>query len=95
VKVPTIPWYTLPQAGTNDWIKISIGVLFVTFLCPALSNYALFQIALALAITLGSISPIYALILEWPLTQKKPTLTAVTGATLAVGGVIFLSILSV
>lgn len=91
----TTPWYTLPNVGTNAWVKVSTGVLFVTFVCPALSNYALFKIALALAITLGSITPLYALLLEWLLTHKRPTVRAATGATLAVGGVVFLSVWNV
>ena len=33
----------------------------MTFLCPALRNYALFQIPLAVALTLGCVGPIYAL----------------------------------
>ena len=77
----------------QDWSKVSLGVVFVTFLCPALSNYALFQIALALALTLGSITPVYALILEWAiLRNKRPTLRAIIGASLAVAGVAVLSI---
>jgi drug/metabolite transporter (DMT)-like permease len=86
------PWYLLPKMNLMSWIKICIGVLFVTFLCPALSNYALFQISLALALTLGSIAPLYALILEWPLQGKRPTIRATIGAFLAVGGVGILSV---
>ena len=37
------------------WFKIVIGVALVTFFTPALSNFALFQVALALALTLGSV----------------------------------------
>ena len=87
-------WYRLPSdMSYQDWSKVSLGVVFVTFLCPALSNYALFQIALALALTLGSITPVYALILEWAiLPNERPTLRAIIGASLAVAGVAVLSI---
>ncbi len=87
-------WYRLPNLDWKGWVKISLGVLFVTFLCPALSNYALFQIALALALTLGSITPLYALFLEWIFhgKHKKPTLRAIGGASLAIGGVVILGI---
>ena len=90
------PWYLLPQMDRSSWIKISVGVLFVTFCCPALSNYALFQIALALALTLNSITPLYALLLEWLIhgSKKKPTLKSTLGAVLAVAGVAILSIFS-
>ena len=85
-------WYLLPSMDSRAWSKICLGVLFVTFICPALSNYALFQITLALALTLGSITPLYALILEWPFHGKKPNIWAILGVLLAVGGVIILSI---
>lgn len=90
----SIPWYRLPMMENQKWIKICIGVLFVTFLCPALSNYSLFQITLGLALTLGSISPLFAMFLEWPIygMEKKPTFRALFGASLAVGGVVILSI---
>lgn len=87
------PWYLLPKLNINGWLKICVGVLFVTFICPALSNYALFQITLAFALTLGSIAPLYALLLEWPLNRVKPSIRAITGACLAAGGVAILSIL--
>mmetsp|Transcript_4932 Transcript_4932/g.3472 ORF Transcript_4932/g.3472 Transcript_4932/m.3472 type:complete len:83 (-) Transcript_4932:93-341(-) len=74
------------------WSRICLGVLFVTFICPALSNYALFQITLALALTLGSITPLYALILEWPFHGKQPTLCATMGVMFAIVGVVVLSI---
>ena len=86
------PWYSLPSMNVKAWMKICIGVLFVTFICPALSNYALFQITLVLALTVGSISPLYALVLEWPFHGNKPTIQATCGALLAVGGVVILGI---
>merc|ERR1712071_124502 len=73
-------WYLLPQMTKMKWLKISLGVAFVTFICPALSNYALFQIAIALAITLGSMTPLYALILEWIWKAKRPTMKGIVGA---------------
>ena len=74
-------------------MHVSVGVLFVTFLTPALSNYALFQIALALALTLGSIGPLYALPLTHILQsqEKRPTLVAFVGALLAVAGIVVLA----
>jgi drug/metabolite transporter (DMT)-like permease len=88
-----ISWFLLPQMNIIAWLKICVGVLFVTFICPALSNYALFQISLAFALTLGSISPLYALILEWPFHGTKPSFRAIIGAGLAIGGVCILAIL--
>jgi Permeases of the drug/metabolite transporter (DMT) superfamily len=93
----TVPsWYMLPTMDMISWLKICMGVLLVTFICPALSNYALFQIALALALTLSSITPLYALLMEWLIhgSKKKPTWRSLGGATLAVGGVVILGIFS-
>lgn len=92
IQQQTTKWYKLPSMKYKAWIKVSIGVGLVTFLCPALSNYALLQIALVLAITLGSVTPLYALVLEWPLKGRRPTLKSVFGSFLAVGGVVILSI---
>jgi len=88
----TTPWYVLPSMPYHAWGIICLGVILVTFLSALLSNYALFQIALALAITLGSITPLYALILEWPLKGIRPTVKATLGSMIAVGGVCILAI---
>ena len=85
-----VKWYQLPRLSIKSWAVISLGVLFVTFITPVLSNYyALFEIALALAITLGSTTPLFALILE-AIFQKRqmPSFRAVMGPSLAVGGVV-------
>mmetsp|Transcript_242 Transcript_242/g.363 ORF Transcript_242/g.363 Transcript_242/m.363 type:complete len:419 (+) Transcript_242:117-1373(+) len=85
-------WYALPQNMTRRaWGKVVIGVSLVTFFTPALSNYALFQIALALTLTLSSVGPLYALPLSWLLQKEKPTANSCIGAMLAVVGVIILS----
>jgi drug/metabolite transporter (DMT)-like permease len=84
-------WYGLPEMSRRSWMHISFGVLFLTFLTPALSNYALFQIALALALTLGSVGPLYALPLTWLMQSQKPTVTSSLGALAAVGGIIILA----
>ena len=87
------PWYSLPHYMTREaWFKIVIGVALVTFFTPALSNFALFQVALALALTLGSIGPLYALPLSWLLQNDKPTIRACAGAAMAVAGVVVLSL---
>lgn len=89
-------WYQLPNKSLRVWAQVCLGVLFVTYLCPALSNYALFQIPLAYALTLTSITPIYALLLEWVLEgkSKRPTMCALLGSSFAVGGVVWLGIIN-
>lgn len=88
----TVPWYALPTNMTrSSWVHVSGGVVLVTFLTPSLSNYALFQIALALALTLGAVSPLYALPISYVLQNHKPTLRACAGAVLAVAGIVVLA----
>jgi len=85
-------WFDLPPLKSWAlWMRISVGVLFVSFFQPALTNYAMFQIALALLLTLESIGPIYSLPLAYILQKEKPTIRAGVGACLAVGGIILLA----
>lgn len=87
------PWYSLPMAEMtrSSWCHVSVGVLLVTFANPSLSNYALFEIALALALTLGSIGPLYSLPLAYLLQHDPPTIRSSLGALLAVAGVVLLT----
>ena len=90
-------WYKLPLSSMtrSAWWHVCLGVLFVTFVTPALSNYALFQIALALALTLGSVGPLYALPLTYIMRKddetKKPTARACLGAAFTVAGIVVLA----
>ena len=93
VQTPPQPqWYELPTLSRIGWVQITTGVGLVTFLCPALSNFALFQIALGLAVSLGSITPLYALFLDWPFKGKRPTMRGCIGVMLAIVGVVILCI---
>ena len=85
-------WFELPTLTRMGWLQITAGVGLVTFLCPALSNFALFQIALGLAVSLGSIGPLYGLILDWPFKGKRPTICGCIGVLLAVAGVVVLCV---
>jgi drug/metabolite transporter (DMT)-like permease len=86
------PWYSMPSLSRRTWLYILAGVALVTFLTPALSNFALFQIPLALAITLGSIGPLYALPVDFLFKGNVPTVRSVLGCALAVGGIVLLAI---
>ena len=90
-KQSSVAWYSLPKLPLSSWCHIVGGVLLVTFLTPTLSNYAIFQIALALALTLGSVGPLYALALGYCLQGHKLTLRGVLGAMLAVAGIVVLA----
>lgn len=84
-------WYKLPHLSRHAWSCVIVGVALVTFLTPALSNYSLFQIPLALAITLGSIGPLYALPLDWAIQGNMPTTRSIVGCLLAIGGIVVLA----
>mmetsp|Transcript_54731 Transcript_54731/g.63973 ORF Transcript_54731/g.63973 Transcript_54731/m.63973 type:complete len:1190 (-) Transcript_54731:12-3581(-) len=85
-------WYCLPQMPLRQWIIVSIGVVFVTFLCPALTNYALFEICISLAVTLNSLTPLFTIPLSWGMKGEKPDFYSVLGASVSMAGVIVLGI---
>jgi drug/metabolite transporter (DMT)-like permease len=92
VQQPTA-WYALPmnEMTRSSWAHVSGGVLLVTFLMPTLSNYALFEIAIALALTLASVGPLYSLPLAYFLQNEVPTVRAYAGAVFAVAGIVVLA----
>jgi drug/metabolite transporter (DMT)-like permease len=83
-------WCRLPAQGRTVWARIAVGVVFVTFFCPALSNVALLALPLALALTLTAVGPLYALPLVWVMKGERLTVRALAGAVLAVAGVAIL-----
>lgn len=85
-------WYQLPSLKLKGWLQITAGVALVTFLCPAFEKFALFQITLALVISLSSVGPLYGLLLEVPFKGKRPTIWGCLGASLAIAGVVVLSV---
>jgi drug/metabolite transporter (DMT)-like permease len=91
-QLPRPLWYQLPSLKMKGWLQITAGVALVTFLCPAFDKFALFQITLALAISLSSVGPLYGLLLEVPFKGKKPTTWGCLGACLAIAGVVVLSV---
>lgn len=87
------PWYALPSNMTRrSWTHMVAGVVCVTFLTPALSNYALFRTPLALTLTLTSVGPMYALPLSWGLQGDRPTWRACLGAAVAMAGTVVLGL---
>jgi drug/metabolite transporter (DMT)-like permease len=86
------PWYRLPEMPAVPWVIVSIGVFFVTFLSPALANYSLFEIPLALSISLSSITPLFTIPLGIFRKGDRPTLQGYIGAGLSVMGVMILCI---
>lgn len=90
-QVDKVAWYALPHMTRRSWTLTSCGVVFVTFLCPALSQFALFLISVALCATLVSVGPLYVIPVAWLMLQKQPTVRGCLGACLTVGGIVLLS----
>lgn len=89
-----IPWYVFPQAGDmtpTQWGSVCLGILFVTFLCPALSNYSLFQIPLGLCLTLTSLGPLYSVPLVWIMTGERTGYLGMGGVVCAVLGIVLMT----
>jgi drug/metabolite transporter (DMT)-like permease len=83
-------WYVFPTAremSKEQWISVAVGVMFVTFLCPALSNYALFQLPLSVSLTLNSLGPVYSIPLVYLMLHEKSGWQSMVGAALAVAGI--------
>jgi drug/metabolite transporter (DMT)-like permease len=83
-------WFELPSLTSKGWLQITLGVAFVTFLCPALEKFSLMQIALGLCVALASVGPLYGVFMDWLFKGRMPTLAVFVGATLAIGGVVIL-----
>ena len=58
----------------------------------ALTNYAMFEIPLALLLTLESIGPLYSLPLAFVIHKEFPSIQSSVGAILAVAGITLLSL---
>lgn len=82
-------WFDLPVLPSIAWVKISAGVMLVTFICPALSNFGLFYLRLGLALTLGSLGPVYALCIDCCI-GKPVSLRAIVGSCACFAGVALL-----
>ena len=79
---------------TFQWHKVALGVLFVTFTCPSLSNYALFQIDLGTCLTLTSLGPLFSIPLVYLMKGEVVSRRAIIGATLSVTGIMIMSFTS-
>ncbi len=72
----------------EQWVYAAVGVLFVTYCCPALTNYALFEIPLAMTLTMGALGPLYALPLVSALKGEQISPRAIISALITVVGVV-------
>ena len=89
--IPKREMIAYPVMTTVQWHKVALGVLFVTFTCPSLSNYALFQIDLGTCLTLTSLGPLFSIPLVYLMKGEIVTWRAVAGAILSVAGIMMMS----
>uniref|UniRef100_A0A0G4G8Y3 EamA domain-containing protein n=1 Tax=Chromera velia CCMP2878 TaxID=1169474 RepID=A0A0G4G8Y3_9ALVE len=88
-------WHRLPCDGCMtrwEWVQICIGVFIGTFLSPALSQYALFQVSVGVSITLFSTGPLWSLPLVWLMKKERVSARGVLGAFVCVGGVCMMAL---
>jgi len=74
----------------KSWMYVSLGVLFVTVACPALSQWALFQLPLGVCLCLTSVGPLFAIPMSAVFKKEKITVRTVVGSVLAIVGVVVL-----
>ena len=75
----------------RDWLRVALGVVFVTFLTPLITVWTMFVLPLAVAVTLWSLTPLWALPVSVYFGQKVSG-RAGAGALLATGGVVMLAV---
>lgn len=89
---PPPDWAEVPRLSPRSWELLALGVVFVTVLCPALTQYAIFELDIAVFVTLTSMGPIWALPIGLLVKGEPVTLRALVGSALAVCGVVPLAI---
>jgi len=82
------PSFIWPTLGRRGWVLISVGAVFVTFLCPALFFYSIFEIDLAVAMTLSCLGPIYSIPITYWFKGEEVTMQSIVGSLFAFIGVI-------
>ena len=75
----------------RDWLRVALGVVFVTFLTPLITVWTMFVLPLAVAVTLWSLTPLWALPVSVYFGQRVSR-RALMGAFLATGGVVMLAV---
>lgn len=87
-ELPT--WAKWPSASKMDrrkWGTVLLGVLLVTFSCPALNAYALFGMDLGVWALLGALGPAYSPLVKLAMSRRnRTTAFGWAGAVLAGGG---------
>lgn len=79
-------WAALPTQSARTWVSMGTGVFLVTYLSPALGNYALFALPLAVWTALGSLGPVYSIPIKWIREGERTPVSGMLGAIMASGG---------
>lgn len=92
---PTPAVCEVPELGRRGWAFLCLGILFVTIMAPSLNQYAIFQLNLAVYVTLTSMGPIWALPIGLLVKRERVTVRSALGSLIAVGGIIPLAFTTV
>lgn len=79
------------KMAPRAWGRVSLGVVFVTFIVPLITVWTLFVLPLAVAVTLWSLTLLWALPVSYYFGQHVSR-RALAGAALATGGVVMLAV---
>ena len=89
--IPAPAWARMPTLSAREWRVVALGVVLVTFLCPALSNYALFRLPLGAWASLTALGPVYAIPIFYVLRREGTRPVGMLGAALASYGATLVS----
>jgi drug/metabolite transporter (DMT)-like permease len=76
-------WTSPPELDRAGWVTATRGVVLVTFITPALSNFALFGLPFGVWAALTALGPIYTAPIFWLVRGQKTSLIGLVGAALA------------
>eukprot|EP00929_Paragymnodinium_shiwhaense_P025663 TRINITY_DN15463_c0_g1_i2.p1 TRINITY_DN15463_c0_g1~~TRINITY_DN15463_c0_g1_i2.p1 ORF type:complete len:106 (-),score=14.59 TRINITY_DN15463_c0_g1_i2:8-325(-) len=85
---PPPDWSALPSLSARQWGLLCLGIFFVTFLCPAMTQFAIFEIPVAIYMTLTSTGPVWTLPIGYAVKGEPISRRALLGSSLAVLGVV-------
>ncbi|KAJ1486949.1 hypothetical protein T484DRAFT_1889871 [Baffinella frigidus] len=88
-------WARIPEMGPREWALVACGSVLATFLCPALSTYAVFQIDVSTLSTLSATAPISSIPLVILIKREHVPCQGMIGALVACLGVAWLSALTI
>ena len=87
-------WARMPALVRRAWALVACGSVLCTFICPALSTYAVFQLDVATFSTLAATAPISSIPLVILLKRESVPPLGALGAVVSCLGVAFLGALS-